>query len=103
MDFFFPRDAKSNPHSPRAVANLKDSSCCIIKPHAVREGKAGDIITDIQRSGFNISGLQTLNLRYQHAEEFYEIYKGVVHDYTVSAGCDGSKFLAINGFFLFFF
>ena len=36
-----------------------------------------------RRNGFNISGLELFHLKYEHAEEFFEIYKGVVQDYTV--------------------
>lgn len=62
---------------------MSNTTCCVIKPHAVRSGEAGKIISDIQEDGFLISGLKSFHLKYEHAEEFYEIYKGVVQDYTV--------------------
>ena len=47
------------------------------------DGIAGNIITAIQENGFNISALQMFRLEKANAEEFYEIYKGVVNEYTV--------------------
>lgn len=76
--------SKDNNFVPKPIANLHDSSCCIIKPHVMNEKRAGEIISDIQASGFNISGLCSFHLKYENAEEFFEIYKGVVDDYTVS-------------------
>ena len=82
LSFFFSTEPSTL--TPRAVANFERSTCCIVKPHAVKAGMAGRIIAEIQTAGFDITGLQTFNLKYENAEEFYEIYKGVVQDYTVS-------------------
>jgi nucleoside-diphosphate kinase len=84
LSFFFPTTKAEKEFSPKAVATMDASTCCIVKPHVLRAGNAGKLISEIQRSGFNISGLCSFHLKYEHAEEFYEIYKGVVQDYTVS-------------------
>ena len=55
-----------------------------MKPHAVKDGLVGNIVDIIQSHGFSVTGLQSFHLKYEHAEEFFEIYKGVVQDYTVS-------------------
>lgn len=64
------------------MASFEDSTCCIVKPHAVKDGLVGNIVDIIQSHGFSVTGLQSFHLKYEHAEEFFEIYKGVVQDYT---------------------
>ena len=54
--------------------NLTSCSCLIIKPHIIQEGLAGKIIDIILTEGFEISAMQ--------AEEFFEIYKGVLPEYS---------------------
>ena len=52
-------------------------TCCVIKPHALREGKAGRIIEEIQARGFHVFGIQSFILTKKESEDFYEIYKGI--------------------------
>ncbi len=54
----------------------------IIKPHAVKSGLVGEIIEDIMSFGLNISAIGMFNVEKANAEEFYEVYKGVVREYT---------------------
>lgn len=85
LAFFFPSGTfQSSELTPRSAATFEDSTCCIVKPHAVKDGLIGNIVDVIQTNGFAVTGMQTFNLKYEHAEEFFEIYKGVVQDYTVS-------------------
>ena len=60
------------------------SNCtlCIIKPHAVLNGDAGKIIDIILEEGFEISALEMFTLDKPTAEEFFEVYKGVVPEFT---------------------
>ena len=44
-------------------------------------GNAGKIISEIKRAGFEISALQMFNMDRANAEEFLEIYKGVLQEY----------------------
>ncbi|XP_077987371.1 nucleoside diphosphate kinase homolog 7-like [Glandiceps talaboti] len=74
-NFFFARGPRPN------TATLTDCTCCVIKPHAVLSGHAGKIICAIQDAGFTISALQMFNIDRANAEEFYEVYKGVVGEY----------------------
>ncbi|XP_070539278.1 nucleoside diphosphate kinase homolog 7-like isoform X2 [Ptychodera flava] len=76
LNFFFAGAPKPN------TATLVDCTCCVIKPHAVLAGHAGKIIVAIQEAGFTISALQMFNMDRANAEEFYEVYKGVVAEYT---------------------
>ena len=45
-------------------------------------GNAGKIISAIMDAGFEVSGLQMFNMEKANAEEFYEVYKGVVQEYN---------------------
>ena len=57
-------------------------TCGVIKPHVVKAGLAGDIIQMILDEGFEISAMQIFNLDTPSAEDFLEVYKGVVPEYT---------------------
>ncbi|NWR30464.1 NDK7 kinase, partial [Tachuris rubrigastra] len=88
LELFFP---SSGGRGPVSSATFTNCTCCIIKPHAVNEGLAGKIIKAILKEGFQISALQMFNMERPNAEEFYEIYKGVVPEYLemVSELCSG--------------
>ncbi|XP_071993838.1 nucleoside diphosphate kinase homolog 7 isoform X2 [Engystomops pustulosus] len=79
LEFFFP---SSGGRGPKNTARYTQCACCIIKPHAVAEGLTGKIINHILDAGFEISALQMFTMEKANAEEFYEVYKGVVAEYT---------------------
>jgi nucleoside-diphosphate kinase len=54
----------------------------VIKPHAVKDGLAGSIIDAITRANYNVTAFELFHLDRSHAEEFYEIYKGVLPEYS---------------------
>lgn len=73
-------------HPPPATSEtntvvLKNSSCCIVKPHAVRNGHLGGIMCMIEDGGFEITAVQMFYVDHVNAEEFYEVYKGVTQEY----------------------
>lgn len=70
--------ALAKPTAPRLDGN---TTLCIIKPHAVREGQAGNILSTITQNGFTIATLTTKHLTLSESEEFYQVYKGVVQEY----------------------
>ncbi|OMJ91988.1 hypothetical protein SteCoe_5304 [Stentor coeruleus] len=72
LNFFF-----SLPNSP---AVLNNCTCCIIKPHAIYQ--AGKIINMILEEGFEISAMMMVHLDKPTAEEFFEVYKGVLPEFT---------------------
>mmetsp|Transcript_1436 Transcript_1436/g.2503 ORF Transcript_1436/g.2503 Transcript_1436/m.2503 type:complete len:333 (+) Transcript_1436:74-1072(+) len=81
----------SGPASEKVFAR-KDSSAifegcslCIIRPHAVREGKTGLVINAIMEAGLQISALQSFVLLKSQAENFYEVYKTVLPSAQYSA------------------
>ena len=69
-------------HQRRTTAVFRDCTCGIIKPSAVKAGIAGRILEKIVEANFEISALEMFHLQKGQAEEFLEVYKGVVHEYT---------------------
>lgn len=47
----------------------------IIKPDAIENGHAGDILSMILKAGFQISALKLIHLTNTQAETFYQIHK----------------------------
>ncbi|XP_072901580.1 nucleoside diphosphate kinase homolog 7 isoform X1 [Hemitrygon akajei] len=78
LDIFFPSVGRG----PLNTAKCIDCTLCIIKPHAIAEGLAGKILSTIEEMGFNYSALQMFNMERANAEEFLEVYKGVVSEYN---------------------
>lgn len=64
--------------SRETTATCEHCSLCIVRPHAVREGQAGAVISAIMQAGLEISAMQTFALLKSQAENFYEVYKTVV-------------------------
>lgn len=79
LDFFFPRFNDQL----KVQAKMYRTTLCIIKPHAIKEGKIGEIIKAIYENGFTITAMKMLHLNRQQCETFYEIYKGVIDDYSL--------------------
>jgi nucleoside-diphosphate kinase len=64
----------------------------IIKPDAVRDGKAGSIIQRITQSGFGIRGMKLLHMTTRQAEGFYAVHRerpffGELTQFMSSAPC----------------
>ncbi|XP_068085635.1 uncharacterized protein [Anabrus simplex] len=78
---FFPTDPLLRVATPRTTAVLRDSTCCVVKPHAVRSGHLGDIIAAIKENDFSITAMDMVYLDQLQAEVFLEVYKGVVPEY----------------------
>jgi nucleoside-diphosphate kinase len=73
------------------TACLTDSTLCLIKPHAVKAKATGQIIDQIINGGFDISAITTITFDRTTADEFLEVYKGVVpnaSDYSIQL-CTG--------------
>ncbi|XP_067121949.1 nucleoside diphosphate kinase homolog 7 [Centruroides vittatus] len=78
IEIFFP-EAKTI-HC--TTAKFTNCTCCIIKPHIVRKGISGQIIQALIDANFNITALEMVYIDYTSAEDFYEVYKGVVAEYS---------------------
>ena len=82
VNFFFPKSRMSSNsvYTPAThFSKTKSTTCCVIKPHAVH--LAGEIIQAIKEGGFQIFALETFHLDFGKAEEFLEVYKGVLENY----------------------
>ncbi|KAM3836323.1 nucleoside diphosphate kinase homolog 7 isoform 4-T6 [Vipera latastei] len=79
LELFFPSNGG---RGPAGTAKYTHCTCCVIKPHAIKEGLAGKIIKAILDGGFEISALQMFYMDRANAEEFYAVYKGVVAEYS---------------------
>jgi nucleoside-diphosphate kinase len=53
-----------------------DFTFSIIKPNAMRTGKAGPILSMINEGGFEISALRMVKMTKKQAESFYDIHRG---------------------------
>ncbi|XP_062551017.1 nucleoside diphosphate kinase 7 isoform X3 [Armigeres subalbatus] len=65
----------------KSLALFKNSTLCIIKPHAVRQGLSGHIISQILEKGFTISAMKMFRFERANCEEFMEVYKEVVQEF----------------------
>jgi len=72
------------------------STLVLIKPHGLKSGVAGQIIDQIQ-SRYVVTAAEMFTLEAANVKEFFEVYKGVVAEY--SAMCDqltSGKFIALE-------
>lgn len=63
-------------------ASLDNCTCCVIRPHIVKERKVGAVVSDITSRGFTISAMQMVRLDKTASAEFLAVYKGVLPDYV---------------------
>lgn len=52
-----------------------EKTFAIIKPHAVKAGHTGPIISMIENHGFDIIRMQKITMNLQQAQQFYAIHK----------------------------
>jgi|EP01082_Thalassiosira_pseudonana_P003144 nucleoside-diphosphate kinase len=73
------------------TATFEECTCCIIKPHAIKERLVGTILDNVASRGFVVSAIQTFSLERATAAEFLEVYDGVVPEYKemVDEMCSG--------------
>ena len=74
LQFFFGDDGRSVSVRPR----LRDTTLCIVKPHTLREGSAGKVVRAIQDAGFQITCAQMYHFDRPAADEFLEVYQGIL-------------------------
>eukprot|EP01004_Peranema_trichophorum_P005670 NODE_4521_length_1155_cov_57.561047_g4003_i0.p1 GENE.NODE_4521_length_1155_cov_57.561047_g4003_i0~~NODE_4521_length_1155_cov_57.561047_g4003_i0.p1 ORF type:complete len:355 (-),score=42.92 NODE_4521_length_1155_cov_57.561047_g4003_i0:90-995(-) len=79
IDFFF---GERSTIKRRNNAALSNCTLGIIKPHAIAQGIGGDIVQAIIDDGFEISAIALASLNVDDAEDFLEVYKGVVPEYS---------------------
>lgn len=64
--------------SRETTATFNNCALCIIRPHAVRDGVAGEVISTLLAAGLEISAMQSFSLLKAQAENFYEVYKTII-------------------------
>lgn len=60
-----------------STAAFDNCTLAIIRPHAVKSGNVGAIVSSIMESGFEISAAKLVQLKRAEALELLEVYKGV--------------------------
>eukprot|EP00796_Vickermania_ingenoplastis_P005401 gene5401-3888_t len=66
----------------KTTAVMKNCAVCVIKPHAITSGYHGPIIQRLIDEGFIISALGMYAMTVADAEDFLEVYNGVVPEYS---------------------
>jgi nucleoside-diphosphate kinase len=82
-------DAKSRLKSAKLLSGeFQSCACVMVLPSALSGGNAGAILSEVQeacaKEGLSVSALRTAAFTRAEAEEFLEVYKGVVPEYVVS-------------------
>ena len=66
----------------RLVSQGHNSTLCVIKPHAIKEHLEARIIKQIVNAGYQIGGALLTTIDLNTANEFLEVYKGVVPEFV---------------------
>lgn len=75
------------------TATYDNCALCVVRPHAVKAGDSGAIISAIMNAGLEISAMKMIHLSRPEAHELFEVYKGVLPYYAeiisemISASC----------------
>ena len=65
-------------HQPQ----LSNCSLLVIKPHIIESGHAGQLIDIVLNEGFEISSMTMIYLDKETAENFFDVYKGFLPEYS---------------------
>lgn len=65
-------------HQPQ----LSNCSLLVLKPHVIEEGKAGKMIDIVLNEGFEISSMTMIYLDKETAENFFDVYKEFLPEYS---------------------
>ena len=76
----FGNGGKNTVHGSDSEASVKRE--CALVFNKIREGNAGKIIDIILTEGFEISSMQMFYIDKIQAEEFFQVYKGVLPEYS---------------------
>ncbi|KAH8294830.1 hypothetical protein KR018_003498 [Drosophila ironensis] len=76
LKFFF-----ESSHNIIKECVFKNTTLAIIKPHSIKDGHLGDIISEILANGFRVTAMRMILMARINCEEFYEVYRGVLPEY----------------------
>jgi len=65
-----------------STAAFDNCTLCLIRPHAVRDGGVGTVISAIMEAGIEVAASQMLTLGRAEAAELFDVYKGVLPYYS---------------------
>lgn len=68
--------------SARNTAQCADCTLAIVKPHAVAEGKLGAVLADLFAGPLKVTAFEMFDIDLVAAEEFLEVYKGVLPEFS---------------------
>ncbi|XP_065180498.1 nucleoside diphosphate kinase homolog 7-like isoform X2 [Sycon ciliatum] len=90
-EFFFGA-GNSSSRGLQVPAEFDNCTLCLVKPYTMTQGLLGRVARDIVQAGFDISAMQMYHFDKSTAEEFLEVYRGVVAEYSemVSELCSGA-------------
>jgi len=71
--------ARGSKEPGTTTATFDNCSLLVVKPHAVKTGCVGAIMTSLIEANFEISAVELTNLSRLEAENFTEVYKGVIN------------------------
>ncbi len=66
------------------TAVLNNCSLCLVKPHVTASGLAGQVVDRILEEGFEVSAMASVFLNRKQAEEFLDLYRGVLPEFEQS-------------------
>lgn len=86
------------PHFSKTSAQLNNCSCAIIKPHVMQSKQLGKILDEVLEEGFEVSALEMFYLDKSSAEEFFEVYKGVLPEFVpmIDHLCSGGPCIVLE-------
>jgi len=85
-------DASSSSSHPSSVT-YDSCTCCVVKPHATKDKQFGLILDHIIAQGYEVSAMKSIQFEKAQAEEFLEVYKGVIPTFNdhVTQFCLGTS------------
>lgn len=79
------------------TAVFSNCTVCLIRPHILKDGRAGEIVSSIMKAGFEVSAARTVHFTPVEAAEFLDVYKGVIPHYpSVLDAMTGTPCLALE-------
>ena len=74
-------DAKRFFALPNSSDFSEQSTLCIIKPHVIKEGNLGALVSAVHAGGFSVSCMQMFYLDRECSVEFFDVYREVLPQY----------------------
>jgi nucleoside-diphosphate kinase len=63
------------------TAVFHSCTLCLMRPHILKDGRSGEVLSAIMKAGFEVSAMKLVHLTKPEAAEFLDVYKGVLPHY----------------------